>query len=223
MLDALNSGDEFKQAANEAEVFDDKLESALRFSAPAGLLDDILAIPGGSNKPQEVKPQRRRWAPMALAASLLVAVVSSGMMWKQSRDLHAIESYLADHYQKDGTALLVRADARISVDEISKVMAALNVETDSALADRIRFIRFCPTPGGQGAHMVVSTDHGPVTIIFMPDTSVKDKQLVEFGEMHALLVALQVGSAAIIGDMRQPVSSLDSVVRNSIVPSTQGV
>ena len=64
--------------------------------------------------------------------------------------------------------------------------------------------------------MVVSTDQGPMTIIFMPKTQVDDGKMLEFDQMHALLVNLEQGSAAIIGNQSQAVEKFEPVVRESL-------
>jgi hypothetical protein len=66
--------------------------------------------------------------------------------------------------------------------------------------------------------MVVSTDQGPMTIIYMPKTLVTDGDLITFNRQHALLVRLGTGSAAIIGDLDQTVESLENMVRSSLKP-----
>ena len=70
--------------------------------------------------------------------------------------------------------------------------------------------------------MVVNTDQGPMTIIFMPETQVADGDVVEFDQMHAYMVDLEHGSAAIIGRRSQPVKSLETLVRSSLKTSTVG-
>ena len=55
-----------------------------------------------------------------------------------------------------------------------------------------------------------------MTIILMPNTQVTDGEMVEFDQMHAMLVNLDHGSAAIIGDASQNVESLVGVVRDSL-------
>ena len=82
----------------------------------------------------------------------------------------------------------------------------------------VGLIKYCPTPAGKGAHMVINTDQGPITVIFMPDTTVTDGDIVEFDGMKAQLVSLERGSAAIIGTLTQPVSSFHTLVQNAIVP-----
>ncbi len=50
----------------------------------------------------------------------------------------------------------------------------------------------------------------------MPGTQVTDGEMVEFDQMHAYMIDLEHGSAAIIGRRSQPVKSLETLVRNSL-------
>jgi hypothetical protein len=208
-LRARNSAPEFETAAAEAEAFEEKLQSALHIQPPADLLDEIKNI---NRQPV----QRRNWMPLALAASLLIAVGSISMVWKQSRQWDSVEAYLADHYSHDGSALVAQATEVVAEQDIIKIMASLGASADKQLSGRIRFIKFCPTPEGRGAHMVVSTQQGPMTVIFMPNTQVTDGELVQFDRMHAFLVNLEQGSAAIIGEQTQSVESMETVIRESL-------
>jgi len=213
-LRARNSAPEFEAAAAEAEVFEEKLQSALHIQPPADLLEGIKSI---SREIESIQPARKRnWMPLALAASLLIAVGAVGMVWKQSRQWDNVEAYLADHYSHDGDTLVTQATDIVSEQDVVKIMASLNASADQQLAGRIKFIKFCPTPEGRGAHMVVSTDQGPMTIIFMPKTQVTDGELVRFEQMHAFLVNLEHGSAAIIGKQSQAVESMEAVIRESL-------
>ena len=213
-LRARNSAPEFEVAAAEAEVFEEKLQSALQIQPPADLLEGIKSI---SREIESIQPARKRnWMPLALAASLLIAVGAVGMVWKQSRQWDNVEAYLADHYSHDGDTLVTQATDIVSEQAVVKIMASLNASADQQLAGRIKFIKFCPTPEGRGAHMVVSTDQGPMTIIFMPKTQVTDGELVRFEQMHAFLVNLEHGSAAIIGKQSQAVESMEAVIRKSL-------
>jgi len=208
-LRARNSSPEFETAAAEAEVFEEKLHSALNIQPPAKLLEDIKSI---SQQPV----QRRSWVPLALAASLLITVGAVSLVWKQSNSWDSVEAYLADHYSHDGASLVAKATDSVSGQDIARIMASLNASADPELTNSIRFIKFCPTPDGRGAHMVVHTDQGPMTIIFMPETSVTDGEMIQFEQMHALLVGLEHGSAAIIGSQSQNVENLVPVIRESL-------
>jgi len=208
-LRARNSAPEFEQAASDAEAFEYKLQSALRVQPPANLLADIRNI---SHQPA----LRRNWMPLALAASLVIAVGAISMVWKQSHQWDSVEAYLADHYSHDGAVLLGRTGEPVPEQDINRIMASLNAYAGQELTGQVKFIKFCPTPRGRGVHMVVSTDQGDMTIVFMPETQVTDGEMVEFDQMHAYLVALEHGSAAIIGRRSQTVKSLEVLVRSSL-------
>ena len=213
-LRARNSAPEFEAAAAEAEAFEEKLQSALHIQPPADLLEGIKGI---SREIDSIQPaKQRRWMPLALAASLLIAVGAVSMVWKQSHQWDNVEAYLADHYSIDGDALVAQATDIVSEQDIARIMASLNASADQQLSGRIKFIKFCPTPEGRGAHMVVSTDQGPMTIIFMPKTQVTDGEMVKFDQMHAFLVNLEHGSAAIIGKQSQAVESMEAMIRESL-------
>ena len=161
--------------------------------------------------------QGRNWIPLALAASLLIAIGAVGVVWNQSPRWDTVESYLADHYSHDGDNLLEHATDTVSEQDINHIMTSLNATAGQQLTGIVKFIKFCPTPEGRGAHMVVSTDQGLMTIIFMPNTQVIDGEIVQFDQMHAYMVNLERGSAAIIGRSAQTVGNLESIVRNSIM------
>jgi hypothetical protein len=208
-LRARNSAPEFEVAAADAEAFEEKLQSALTVSPPADLLDSIKSI---SQQPA----QQRSWMPLALAASLLIAVGAVSMVWQQSRQLDSVETYLAEHYSIDGDDLVAQATGIAAEQDIIRIMASLDASAGQQLSGRIKFIKFCPTPEGRGAHMIVSTDQGPMTIIYMPKTQVDDRKMVNFEQMHAFLVDLDQGSAAIIGTQSQSVENIENVVRESL-------
>jgi hypothetical protein len=208
-LRARNSSPEFEAAAEEAEALERKLQSALQIQPPSDLLEDIKAI---GQQPD----RKRNWMPLALAASLVIAIGAAGMAWKQSSQWDNVEDYLADHYSHDGPGLVARATELVAAQDINRIMADLDAEAGQQLTGSIRFIKFCPTPDGRGAHMVVSTEQGPMTIIFMPKTQVTDGEIVRFDQMQALLVSLEHGSAAIIGDQSQSVEKMEDIIKNSL-------
>ena len=208
-LRARNSDPEFEAAAAEAEAFEKKLQGALHVQPPADLLAEIKTI---STQPT----RQRNWVPLALAASMVIAIGAAGLGWKQSRQWDNIEDYLADHYSHDGPALVAQATQVVAQQDINKIMTRLDAAAGQQLSGNIQFIKLCPTPDGRGAHMVVSTDQGPMTIIFMPKTPVTDGEMIEFDQMHAYLVSLDHGSAAIIGNQSQPVEKLEAMIRSSL-------
>ena len=206
---ARHSSPEFEAVANEAEAFEEKLQAALLFEPPEDLLDQVKSI-------SEHPARQRNWIPFALAASLLVFVGAAGLVWKQSHQWDSVEAYVMDHYSYDGSAVLAKAGKNPSDQDISKILARFDARADEQLSSVITFIKYCPTPDGRGAHMVVSTDQGPVTIIYMPETQTTDGEVLRFDQMQASLVSLEHGSAAIIGNQSQSIENLVVMVKDSL-------
>jgi hypothetical protein len=211
-LHARNSAPEFEQAAREAEAFERKLQRAVKISVDEFMLDEILEIP---NRP---RPGRvPRWA--ALAASVLVV---AGAVWVQAQRPGTIEEYVARHHTLDGVKVLNQAKEPLDGKQVGAILAGLGVSAAAELADRIVFIKYCPTMDGRGIHMVVSTEHGPMQVIYMPETRVEEGREFRFAQMQAHLVNLARGSAAVIGRLDQPVSGMDSLLRESLITAGAG-
>ena len=210
---ARHSSPEFEEAAAEAERFETKLEYATLIPAPDGLVEDIMAITGQPSEPAKT----RGWWPMALAASVLIAVGAAGFTWNMNRGWDSVEDYLVYHYRHDGEKVMAQADGGTASD-VQAILAGLDVQASPALANIVSVIKYCPTPDGKGVHMILNTESGPVTVIYMPHTSVTDGELLAFDNVEAVLVELQSGSAAIIGPDKQLISSLSGIVQDSIIP-----
>lgn len=214
LLSARHSDPQFQQAAEEAEAFEARIEQAMGIPAPENLLKDILEI--GSNTSTAAEP-RSIWRTTALAAGVLIAVGAAGVTWNMNRGWESVDQYLVDHYQYDGESLINKSGPETATG-VQAIFAEFAMEAAPELADIISVIKYCPTPDGKGIHMVLNTEEGIVTLIYMPETPVADGQSLEFEGKQALLVGLEKGSAAIIGNGEQMISNLYPLVRESILP-----
>lgn len=212
ILSARQSGPEFEQAAQAAEDFERQLDRAIDLPAPEELLSQLREI-SRQNPPTPVF----RWRSMAIAAGLLIAVGAAGITWNMNRGWESVDQYLVEHYHHDGDKLLAKA-GQGTADDVQAIFSTFDVKVRPELAQIISVIKYCPTPDGKGVHMVLNTEEGPVTVIYMPETDVEDHGTVEFDSMSALLVGLDKGSAALIGADSQSIFRVYSVVHDSIIP-----
>jgi hypothetical protein len=210
-LRARHSSPEFEAAAAEADAFEDRLERAALIQAPDDLVESLRVIGRESPRPD----RGRRWLPMALAASVLLTAGAAAWLWNMNRGWDTVEEYVVSHYRHDSDM----HPAGITLDEVQDLFSGLNVQAAPALASIVDVIKYCPTPDGKGIHMILNTESGPVTVIYMPDTPVIDREMFAFDNVEAILVDLQSGSAAIVGPNQQTISGLYAFVQNSIVPS----
>lgn len=207
---ARDSSPEYREEAQKAEAFEEKLERALSLPVPDDLMDLISGVATAR------KTRRERW-PLALAASLLIVAGAAGVSWKMNQGWASVEAYVMDHYRHDGAKEVAQA-LESPYGDVHRVLAQFGIDATPALADIVRVAKYCPTPGGKGVHMVLMTQSGPVTVIYMPDTPVNDSEMIAFDGMEAMLVDLATGSAAVIGTGEQQISDLYAVVHDSIVP-----
>lgn len=211
MLAARATNAAFERLAEQAAADERRLRVALDLPVdPNELMGSLLAIP------RQTPAQPKRW--LAIAASVLVTFGVATTAWYQWRQPDSVEQYVAMHYQHDGARVLTMAEAPFDPAEVNRVLAGLQVVASDKLVQQIRFIKYCPTMHGRGAHFVVDTANGPVTVIFMPDTPVGDGKVLQFGQTLAQLVSLESGSAAIVGSAGQGLSQIAAFVRSSLRP-----
>ena len=211
---ARGASPEFEAEARAAELFEDRLEQAFTVPAPEGFLDELSGI---SRAPAEPESARKRW-PMALAASMLIAVGAAGIAWKLNPSWDSVEAYVVDHYRHDGPQMLTQSGGD-TPQKVQDILSEFEVSATPALADIVGVIKYCPTPEGKGVHMVLNTPAGPLTVIYMPETAVTDGQIMSFDDVEAMLVELQNGSAVIISADRRGLQDYYALVQQSIVPA----
>lgn len=191
--DDIASDPQWAAAVKEALSLESKLEQTLGSPRPGDeILEGILAVPGRSRIPGPPT-----W--LAIAASLVLVVgLSSVFLWRAPAD-QSIEEYVRSHYGHDGQSVLAHTLGEQTPADIAAVFASLGVEASPQFAANIGFIKFCPTPEGKGAHMVVSTGQGPATIIYMPSVQIAEPLLIALDNTRASVIGLESGAAAIIG------------------------
>lgn len=215
LVEARAAGPEFERAAADAEAFERKLEAALNFAVDQdALVREVTEIP------QRGMPRAYRW--MAMAASILVAVGVGTLAVYRANQPADLNEYVAEHYQHDGARVLARASEDFDRAEVNRLMARFDAQVGPELVGKVNFVKLCPTLHGEGAHMIVSSDRGNVTVIYMPDTEVTETRLVVFDEMQAQVIALEAGSAAIIGKAGDTDPTLAALLRTSITPLSAG-
>jgi len=216
-MQARESSPEFRAAAAEADRFEDQLERALAVRAPSDLSELLRTIPRTAPFAGE---HRRRWR-FAMAAAVLIAVGAAGLTWRMNTGWDSVPDYVADHFRHDGQTLLSLAAGRPASVDVGAVLAEFGMTASPALAGIVAVVKTCPTPDGKGVHMVLDTERGLVTLIYMPRTAVADGEHVRFDDRDAVLVALESGSAVIVGSESQQLAGLHSLVRESLLSVVQ--
>jgi hypothetical protein len=213
---ARAKGGEFARAAAEADAFERQLHKALDVPMPKKLAENIILR-------QSMEPTSRlRSAPryLAVAAALVMAVAISTIIYLQPGTVHEnLHEHLAWHWEMDGPATLALSERSPSDENhIRRVFSELGVHLDHELLANVRLTKFCPTPDGAGVHAVLATEDGPVTLFYMPRTSVpgSPRHVTLADGMEGWMVDLPQGSMALIAEAGRDTSALVEDVRSRL-------
>lgn len=219
LLQAMDSNPEFRQAAQEAEEFENKLETAMALDVPAEVFQLVATVP--ERFPNgEVRKAPSGWRWLAAAAVFVAAVGFAGYTWYESTfHWDSVNDFVVDHWAVDGAKFLQEADGQAVEQTVAeKMFASLDMRLSPALAQRIDTLSKCKTPDGRGVHMVITTDQGPVTVIFMPKVETVEGHIMDLAQMQAATLELESGSAVIIGPNEEIIASVYAMARDGIRP-----
>lgn len=194
--DALRNNPDCAAAAANSDSFESILQSAINVPVPEDLVD--LAI---SQRNKDLPASRRiNWMPaMAAGLAMGIGLTTAIFMYNGSKG-QSIEQHLASHWAKDGDLTMQMAARNpMPADDVREVLAGLNLNADDALMNDIMYARNCGTPNGNGVHMVMRTESGPVTVIYMPATKGRNGQIMHLAGSEAMLTNTERGSFAVIG------------------------
>ncbi len=198
---ARRSEPEFVQAAATSDAFERQLQRATQLPVNSKLTAELQALASSAPGAEESLVYRFRYA---MAATVILAL--SGILLSQllTPRFDSVESYVAQHYNHDGSKVLAMADTP-NAGELGEILATFDLQMDTSMSQQVQFVKYCPTPEGSGVHLVISTEQGLVTVIVMPGQKVNSGERFAFNDMQASLISLpgQDVSAAIITSPEQ--------------------
>jgi len=194
------------KAYNEAMEFERTIKLAFEIKTPDTLKDSIVLRQATHNTSQRLI---RRYA---IAATVFLSFVIVSATW-YIKQPGPIEKFVVE-------ALMMEPEVYMSDDalpraEIDLLFASLNTKIDGELGE-IHFMKTCPTPGGMGARMVLMTDNGPVTLLYMPKANLNERIDFELNKYKGSVIAIENGAVAIIGGNKQQLSYVETKLQGSI-------
>ncbi|MDT8439332.1 MAG: DUF3379 family protein [Wenzhouxiangellaceae bacterium] len=229
MLDARAQGGAFSELAQASDAFEARLKRALNVPVPRGLADRIILEQSLGEPDQESAGGNwLQWGAIAAVLALAVALTTFNLADRASVDpvamaqvpsMDEIREHIRWHWQHDGDDVMaVAAGSPTASEKIERVFAEFGVQLGPALMAQVRAGKFCPTPNGRGAHVVMHTDQGPVTVYYMPRTRVPESPArMQVGDgQPVMLVNLERGSMALIGQPDAPMPDLAQQIVNQL-------
>jgi hypothetical protein len=204
----------------DCEAFERQLGDAMRVTPPEDLQQQLARVPFRAGRSPRSGPAPAVW--LALAASLVLALAVS--VFTPDSPAPAGDSRIAEHltwhWDHDGPSVLSAAlDAPARPEQVQSLLDSFGVQLAPELLADVRLSKVCPTPDGAGAHLVLATQEGPITLYYMPRTSVPDS-----GEAHALADGMRAwvfnverGSIALVAEAERDLPELGQRIARQLV------
>jgi hypothetical protein len=87
-------------------------------------------------------------------------------------------------------------------------------------AGLITYARSCEINGRTVPHLVIQGEHGPITILLMPEEAIAEAVSLDGENTHGVILPVGDGSIAIIGAREEKLERVEKSVLNSVMWST---
>lgn len=196
--------------AEQENMLSQRINDTLKIAVPDGLSSRIL-LQHGLVEEKRYRIRRHYW--QALAASVLLTVgLVSGMLVVNYT--YSLKDIAFNHVQDEKIALQV--EDNIPLAQVNDMLAPYNLRLRQAIG-RVDFAMPCHIHHHPGAHLVIDGKYGKVTILFMPKEYVMARETIQERGMQGLLLPVDGGSIAIIGQRRKQLEIIAARIDQALV------
>ena len=116
-------------------------------------------------------------------------------------------------------AALQASDQKVSDDHLNKVVPASIAEMDHS-AGLITFAETCPISGYDVPHLVIQGEHGPITIMLLPNEKISAAITLNDENSHGVILPVGDGSIAIVGSREEKLEEVQKKILQSVTWET---
>jgi hypothetical protein len=165
-------------------------------------------------------PTRKLSSPvwLALAATVVLAAFVGFRMIGSGVEYPTLADELLAHIDHERNSLVV-TDVAVSDARLESVVTADIARLDHS-AGLITYVQSCVINGHSVPHLVIQGEHGPVTILLMPDEMVSAPQTITGESVKGVILPVGNGSIAIFGEREESLDRIKRKVLDSVTWST---
>jgi hypothetical protein len=144
--------------------------------------------------PASARAARFTWRPLALAASVFVAMLAVLAVWLV-RPSDTLAREVVAHVQEEPESWLARQ--HVDAQSIDAALRGAGVKLDIT-SDRISYAQSCWFRDHYVPHLVVQTAQGPATVLILRNQHVSARRSFQEGGMSGVIVPAPQGSIAVL-------------------------
>ena len=202
----------------EMQALNVKIAKAMQLDVPELKMPDLPEIE--TTNVAALPMRKRSLKPMwfAVAATVVLAASISIRMSGVFQSYDSLAEEVLAHLDHEPAALRV-TDKPVSDARLARAMPA-----KLAIFDRgtslITYAQPCKINGKDVPHLVIQGEHGPVTILLMPEEKVAEATPIDGKNIKGIILPVGDGSIAIVGDREEQLETLQKSVVNSVTWTT---
>ena len=199
------------------QALDLRIARALQIDVPALVMPEL---PDVDDKVAALPVRRRSKAPLwfAVAATVVLGLSIALRMSSFFVEYDSLADEVLAHLDHEPRSLVV-TDVPVSDRRLQRAVPA-----SMAVFDRdetlITYANPCIINGKRVPHLVVQGQHGPITILLMPEEKVAEKTPLDGATVHGVILPVGEGSIAIIGPREEALEPIQENVRASLTWTT---
>lgn len=155
---------------------------------------------------------------LGLAATVVLAAFVGFRMVGSGVEYPTLGDELLAHIDHERNSLVV-TNVAVSDARLTSVVPADIARLDHG-AGLITYARSCVIKGRSVPHLVIQGEHGPVTILLMPDEMVSTPQTITGESVNGVILPVGNGSIAIFGEREESLDQIEKNVLDSVTWST---
>ncbi len=202
----------------DTRQLDLKIAKALQIDVPELVMPELPEIETDNVAALPARKRSRKALWFALAASVVLATSISLRMSDMFETYDSLAEEILAHMDHEPYALRV-TDIAVPDDRLERVVPAsiARFDRDKSL---ITYAQPCVIKGKTSPHLVIQGEHGPVTIILMPEVGVAETTPIEGENVKGVILPVGDGSIAIIGDREEQLAPIQKNVVDSVMWTT---
>lgn len=202
---------------DELRALDERIARALALPVPDIELPELPELPGaGADKVVELRRRPRFGTPawFGLAAGLALAAFIGLQLGRSGVDERSLADQVVAHLDHEPHSLVV-TDVAVPERTLSSVVNRNEVDVAPGLG-LITYARSCVINGRVIPHLVIQGEHGPVTLLLMPEEHVDAAIPLEGRAVNGVILPVGDGSVAIIGERDESLEQIEERVIDSV-------
>jgi len=214
----LSSCRECQAFRSEIQSLNVKIAKAMQIAIPELKLPDLPEVETENVVPITARKPHSKPAWFALAAAVLLAAFVGVRMFDTGVHYDSLAEEVVAHLDHETAALRV-SSTPVTDRRLAQVVPADVAQLDHS-AGLITYARSCEINGKTVPHLVIQGEHGPVTILLMPEEAVVAAVSLDGENIHGVILPVGAGSIAIIGAREEKLDRIEKSVLNSVKWST---